>query len=663
MPSLALARNQRVWIDDAMHEVRDRAVGEVVHLERVRDGEMRIVTHRELAELICADKAKLVAVEGTGREPRIVEHNLEKDIAALQPKVRMELDRRREYLKAVEEGGVLTLTERSLSGLVRQVAEKIGDAKPPHWTTIYRWISRLRRASGDIRAVIPAFDRRGNRTRRLDTEVIRLIDEGIDQRFMQREQPPARAAHDYVVRMIDDLNQVNPPERKLRLPSLRSIYRAIARLDDYEVTLRRFGKRIADLKYHVVREAPKPTRPLERVEMDHTKLDLMVLDDAIGTLRGRPWLTLAVDVYTRMPVGFHLGFSDPCANSVVSCLLHAIRPKTYVAERYPDIKHTWDCYGVPETVVVDNGREFHSIDWEYACLQLGIQIQHTPRKSPWMKGTVERYFGQLNQGLIHSQPGTTFSNIAARGDYDPKKNGIITFSLLVELIHQWIIDVYARSEHRGIADLPGERWKAGVKEYPVRLPAKAADLDVVLWQTDTKTVNDYGIAVDQLIYNSEELCALCRVHGGRLRTTVKIDPEEMGDILVLDPAKGAFFRVPAVSQGYARGLTRWQHKVILAEAKRNTKAKIDIVHLARTRETLLEKAHEARNAKKRTKFSSRVARFVGIDSRPHTKPVEEPPPPAPEPTAPPAPEPPTAPRPPSHDDDDWGGSYDLPPRR
>ncbi|MBI2239396.1 MAG: DDE-type integrase/transposase/recombinase [Magnetospirillum gryphiswaldense] len=367
MPSLALARNQRVWIDDAMHEVRGRAGGEVVHLERVRDGEMRVVTHRELAELICGDKAKLVAVEGTGREPRIVEHNLEKDIAALPPKVRMELDRRREYLKAVEEGGVLTLTERSLSGLVRQVADKIGDSKPPHWTTIYRWVSRLRRASGDIRAVIPAFDRRGNRTRRLDAEVIRLIDEGIDQRFMQREQPPARAAHDYVVRMLDDLNHVNPPERKLRLPSLRSIYRAIARLDDYEVTLRRFGKRIADLKYHVVREAPKPTRPLERVEMDHTKLDLMVLDDAVGTLRGRPWLTLAVDVYTRMPVGFHLGFSDPSANTVVSCLLHAIRPKTYVAERYPDIKHTWDCYGVPETLVVDNGRDFHSIDVELAC--------------------------------------------------------------------------------------------------------------------------------------------------------------------------------------------------------------------------------------------------------------------------------------------------------
>lgn len=44
----------------------------------------------------------------------------------------------------------------------------------------------------------------------------------------------------------------------------------VARLDDSEVTARRHGKRIADLKYHVVKEAPKPTRPLERVEITHT---------------------------------------------------------------------------------------------------------------------------------------------------------------------------------------------------------------------------------------------------------------------------------------------------------------------------------------------------------------------------------------------------------
>lgn len=664
MPSLALARNHRVWLEDAMHEVRGRTNGEAIHLERVRDGELRVVTHRELAELICADKAKIVVEAGKGREAKIIEDNLDRDIAALSEPSRRELDRRRAYIRAVEEEGVLTLTDRSLSGLIRHVAELVDDARPPHWTTLYRWVTRLRKASGDVRALIPAIHRRGNRTRRLAGEVIRLIDEGLEQRFLKRERPPARNAHDYVVRMVDDMNQIAAPGARLRAPSLRAIYRAIARLDDYEVTMRRFGKRIADLKYRVTGQAPKPTRPLERVEMDHTKLDLVVVDDELGQVIGRPWLTLAVDVYSRMPVGFHLGFDDPSFDTVMRCLHHAMLPKSYVGERYPEIKNDWACYGVPETVVVDNGREFHSKDFELACHQLGIQIQHTPRKSPWMKGTVERFFGQLNQGLIHSQPGTTFSNIFQRADYDPRKNGVIPFSLLVEFLHHWVVEIYSRSEHRGIADIPADRWAAGVREYPVRLPAKAADLDIVLWRTCQKPVHHYGIEIASIVYNSEELGDLRRCHAGRVRTTVKYDPDDLSRILVLDPARGAFFKVPAVSQDYTHGLTLWQHRVIRAEARRRRKGRLDIVDLARAREWLTEKAQEIWRGTGRARIRQKVARFFGIDSRDRPVPMEAPPPvieitpPSPSITPPPRPLPPVA-----DDDDDWTGGYDLPKRR
>ncbi|MBC7905601.1 MAG: DDE-type integrase/transposase/recombinase [Rhodospirillaceae bacterium] len=663
MPSLALARNQRIWIDDAMHEVRGRTNGEVIHLERVRDGELRVVTHRELAELICADKAKIVVDLGKGREAKIIEDNLDREIAALPEPSRRELDRRQAYVRAIEEEGVLTLTDRSLSGLIRHVAELMGDERPPHWTTLYRWVTRLRKASGDIRALVPAIHRRGNRTRRLDSDVIRLIDEGLDQRFLKRERAPARSAHDYVVRMIDDMNQVADPAVRLRAPSLRTIYRAITRLDDYEVTMRRFGKRIADLKYRVAGQAPKPTRPLERVEIDHTKLDLIVVDDELGQAIGRPWLTLAVDVHSRMPVGFHLGFDDPSFDTVMRCLHHSVLPKTYVRERYPEIKNDWACYGVPETVVVDNGREFHSKDFELACHQLGVQIQHTPRKSPWMKGTVERFFGQLNQGLIHSQPGTTFSNIFDRADYDPRKNGVIPFSLLVEFLHHWVIEVYSRSEHRGIADIPADRWAAGVREYPVRLPAKAADLDIVLWRTHQKPVHHYGIEIASIVYNSEELGDLRRRHAGKLRTTVKFDPDDLSRILVLDPERGAFFKVPAVSPDYTRGLTLWQHRVIRAEARRRRKGRLDIVDLARAREWLTEKANEIWRGTGKTRIRQKVARFFGIDSRDRQGPMDAQPPVIEITPPPPTVAPQPRPLPPVPDDDDWTGGYDLPKRR
>ena len=64
----------------------------------------------------------------------------------------------------------------------------------------------------------------------------------------------------------------------------------------------RWGKRAADREFAIVGPGPQTTRPLERVECDHTKLDLYVVDDRHGELIpiGRPWLTLVVDHYSRL---------------------------------------------------------------------------------------------------------------------------------------------------------------------------------------------------------------------------------------------------------------------------------------------------------------------------------------------------------------------------
>ena len=41
-------------------------------------------------------------------------------------------------------------------------------------------------------------------------------------------------------------------------------------------------------------------RPLERVECDDTKLDLMVIDTETRLPLGRPWLTRMIDVWTKI---------------------------------------------------------------------------------------------------------------------------------------------------------------------------------------------------------------------------------------------------------------------------------------------------------------------------------------------------------------------------
>lgn len=138
----------------------------------------------------------------------------------------------------------------------------------------------------------------------------------------------------------------------------------------------------------------KPKYPLQRVECDHTLLDVIVLDDKTLLPIGRPTITSLLDIYTGYPLGIYIGFEPPSYTAVMQALVHAISPKTYVKEKYPSVVNEWRAYGLPELLVVDNGKEFLSKHLEDACLQLGIELYHCPSRKPWYKGQLNDIFVQ-----------------------------------------------------------------------------------------------------------------------------------------------------------------------------------------------------------------------------------------------------------------------------
>jgi putative transposase len=50
----------------------------------------------------------------------------------------------------------------------------------------------------------------------------------------------------------------------------------------------------------------RTSRPLEIVQIDHTKVDIVVVDEQTREPIGRPWITLAMYLFSRMVTGFHL---------------------------------------------------------------------------------------------------------------------------------------------------------------------------------------------------------------------------------------------------------------------------------------------------------------------------------------------------------------------
>ena len=371
----------------------------------------------------------------------------------------------------------------------------------------------------------------------------------------------------------------------------------------------RYGKRHAEMKFRTAGAGPEAVRALQRVSMDHTPSDLVVVDDNSMLPLGRPTITSALDEYTRCSMGFYAGFEPPSCLSVMRCLKHAILPKTYVEREFPSIKNRWECYVVPELVVVDNPPEFHSTHFERACLQIGADIQYAKVLVPWYKGKLERFQGTMNHDLMHGIPGTTFSNILERDEYDPTRHAVVMLSTFREMLHKWIIDVYLQTPHRGIRDTPAHRWHHEMNALPPPLPPNARELDIVLGMTAQRVLFHYGIELEGLKYNGPELGQLRRRQGARFKVELTFDPGDISHINVLDSGKGEYLRIPAIDQAYAKGLSLWQHKVIRRYAQRQLDARTDLVALAKAKaeiRALVERDFNRKSARGR----KRHARFL-----------------------------------------------------
>jgi putative transposase len=352
--------------------------------------------------------------------------------------------------------------------------------------------------------------------------------------------------------------------KKIKEHNYKTTWRYVNSIDDYEIAVLRFGEAKATKMYRVVGTKEQPTRPLERVEMDHSLLKFYIIDDETFLPLGFVWLTVAIDVCTRMVCGFHISFEDPNYSSVMECLLHCILPKDYVHKKYPKINNSWKVFGKPEKIFVDNGPDFRSGDLEQACNSLNIILEYQPPYQPWYKAVVEKFFGTLNKKLLKHHPGTAYIDFLKKHDKDfkPHKNAIVTLNRLIEIIHIYFIDVFQQSYHRGLNGVPAKEWENRVKDISVDLPFKDSDeLLILLCKRKNGSVTEHGIELKGLYYNNKELVMLRTKLKGE-PVDFKYDPRDISIIYVYDAVNKNYLPIPAVNQSYAKGLSMRQHDVI-----------------------------------------------------------------------------------------------------
>lgn len=186
---------------------------------------------------------------------------------------------REQYLKEIDRRQPISIIKESMEPLIRLVSERIKDDKPPGWLTVWRDYRKWVRAGRDVRAIIRRHADRGKCGTRMSPDVRTVSDQVIEELYMTAERRRVPEVHLEIVRRLSEANRFRPEGGQLPTPSLSTIYREIARLSPYEVMVARHGKRRADMEFRVSTTGPVTTRALERVVMDHTLSDIVVVDD------------------------------------------------------------------------------------------------------------------------------------------------------------------------------------------------------------------------------------------------------------------------------------------------------------------------------------------------------------------------------------------------
>lgn len=518
-------------------------------------------------QLMFVEPTKLDKGQVQAEERAVVDRGL----ADFPEKIQRLALRKFKFLREICPDGRMSVPRALLSDLLRGVWDKldpeIRGERPPCVASFYEWRRSWVWADFDVRALIDKWELRGKKPSLLPDKLVELIDEGIEKVYLTPQRESLHEVRDWVQHEIEKENRRRAPEDALPRATGRMLRCALSRIDRYAILKSRYGERYAQGATRIYGKGPVCTRPLERVEVDHTPLDILVIDSSTGLLLGRPWITVMIDAYSRMIVGIHISFRKPSVRSVLRCLKNAILPKTYVKERFPNVSGEWTAYGLIDQLVCDNGLEFHAQDLEAACAELGIHVIYCPTRTPQMKGRIERVLKTLNYGLVHLQSGTTFAKYDKRHAYDSERTAVLTLKALEEIIHRWIVDVYCVTFHRGIQTAPIQKWEEGVAKFPRRLPPSTDVVNVYLGNSAKRKLSKNGIEVHALQYASPALQELRRRRGD-IEVTVRNDPDNLGSIFVFDAEAKQYIEAKCTLPEYADGITAEQHAWIRSKARK-----------------------------------------------------------------------------------------------
>jgi putative transposase len=427
------------------------------------------------------------------------------------------------------------------------VAKTIGITR----RTLYRWLARYRdvAATSSLVPLTPGVPRGA---RRLDVIREALVNKIIEQEYLSRSRPTVEE----IVRKVER----RCVELKYKSVSRNAIRLRIQQLDPRTRTRTRYGAKVAHSKHASTPGSFLVEHILQSVQIDHALADVIVVDERDRIAIGRPWITLAIDVFSRGVLGFYVSLDPPSVTSIGMCLTQGCLPKEpWLLAR--GLSHLqWPLCGLMDVLRADNGRDFRSEPLRRGCLEHNIDLDYRPVATPHFGGHIERLIGTM-MGRIHLLPGTTFANPRERKGYPSEQKAAMTLSEFEHWLSVEMSERYHRDTHRGLGATPLGTWEHDMSRgISLEIPADPKRFRISFLPMEKRILQRNGLQLFNLRYWSDALPSLVRQDAPLL---IRYDPRDLSKLYVKAPEHSylevpyADIRLPPVSVWELRAARRF----------------------------------------------------------------------------------------------------------
>ncbi len=498
--------------------------------------------------------------------------------------------------------------------------------------TLYKWLS-LYLDHQHVAALVPRKPGRNKGDRYLHADQELVIASVIEDFYLTKQR---RSPREVVAEVLQRCRVAS-----INAPHENTIRKRLAEVRPATALRSRGQKDKARNKYEPIRGSfPGADFPMAVVQIDHTPLDVIVVDEVYRKPLGRPFLTLAIDVFSRSVVGLYVTLDAPSATSVAMCVSHAINAKSeYLREL--GVEGDWPVWGQIGTLHADNAREFKCKAVDRGCQANHIDMQWRPVKKPNYGGHIERYMGTVATEM-KKVPGTTFSNVQEKDTYDSEKEAALTLRDVERYLVEFIVNNYHQRTHSQLqGSSPMRIWQQGILggDKPGigrMLPSNPDRIRLDFLPYFSSTVQRYGVRVDYVYYYDPVLDPYIGATDPDFpkrhqKFTFARDPRNVSVIYFLDPAVGDYIAIPYRNLGHPAvsvGELREAQRAIRAEGKAAVDEDRIFDSIRRNRQLVDESVSKTKAA--RRQHAKRPKQNSGVPSTTQA------------PTAPPAPKTPVA---------------------